>query len=271
MNSDPNAGSADSAASAELFHDRRLVDASILHADWPAPPGVHALTTLRGLPGVSDLPRGGLDFGIRSGGASEELMANRRWLREALELDESPRWLRQVHGCTVVTEPGFGQPEADAAVSRTPGRVLAILTADCVPVVFAARDGSEIAAAHAGWRGLANGVLAATVRAMQTPPEGIVAWIGPAAGPERYEIGEQVRDAFISRDADAERHFCPTRPGHWLVDLCALARGALAADGVVDVHGGLHCTLSDPLRFHSHRRDAQDSGRMATLIWTQRS
>jgi YfiH family protein len=176
-----------------------------------------------------------------------------------------------VHGTGVVrwTRPpaeGAVPPEADAAVTDAPGVVLAILTADCLPVVFAARDGSEIGAAHAGWRGLAAGVLEATVAALATPPDRLQAWLGPAAGPDRYEIGAEVREAFVSRDPGADAAFTATRPGHWRVDLYALARRRLAAAGVMAVHGGGRCTLGEPACFFSHRRDGR-SGRLATLAW----
>ena len=217
--------------------------ARVLHADWPAPPGVHALVTLR---------EGGGDAGT-------------------IELPSAPAWLQQVHGTTVVVEPDAdGRPEADASVTRTPGKVLAIRTADCLPVVFAARDGSEVAAAHAGWRGLGAGVLEATIAAMRTAPEDIVAWMGPAAGPGAYEVGAEVRDAFLARDAGAAAAFEPTRAGHWRVDLYALARRRMHAAGMrADaIHGGGLCTISDPSRFHSYRRD-KATERMATLAWRQ--
>ena len=174
-----------------------------------------------------------------------------------------------MHGIDVVRVDGPGQgaePTADASVTSTPGTVLAILTADCLPVVFASDDGSEVAAAHAGWPGLSAGMLEATVAAMRTPPERLIAWIGPAAGPDRYEIGVEVRDRFLAWDACLETALVPTRPGHWRVDLFAIARTRLACAGVTRVHGGGVCTLSDPQRFFSHRRDAR-TGRMATLIW----
>ena len=158
------------------------------------------------------------------------------------------------------------EPEADAAVTSADNLVLAILTADCLPVVFAAADGSEVAAAHAGWRGLASGVLEQTVTAMRTPPARLLAWLGPAAGPQAYEIGAEVFEAFVSRDPRAQSAFVATRPGHWRVDLYALARLRLADAGLVHVSGGGLCTISDPARFYSHRRD-QRSGRMATLVY----
>jgi YfiH family protein len=153
-------------------------------------------------------------------------------------------------------------------VATTPGTVLAILTADCLPVLLCADDGSEVAAAHAGWRGLAAGVLEATVAAMRTPPGRLLAWLGPAAGPARYEVGIEVRDAFVSRHADAAEAFVATRPQHWHVDLYALARQRLRQAGVAAgrIHGGGLCTIGNPQRFYSHRRD-QRTGRMATVIW----
>lgn len=236
-----------------------------LRADWPAPPGVQALTTLRHGLGISQPPFDAFNLGARCGDAPEAVEENRRQLAAALALPSAPRWLRQVHGVAVAVEPD-DEPEADAAVTSTPGNVLAILTADCLPVVFAAKDGLEIAAAHAGWRGLCAGVLEATVAAMRTPPDRLVAWLGPAAGPRAYEVGTEVFDAFAARDGRARMAFLPTRPGHWKVDLYTLARQRLLDAGVCDVHGGGLCTISDPARFFSHRRDGR-SGRMATLAW----
>lgn len=237
-----------------------------LPADWPAPPGVVAFTTLRHGAGMSKPPFDHFNLGTRAGDEPDAVAANRAELRERFALPSPPRWLRQVHGTTVAVEPGGDEPEADAAVTRTRGSVLAILTADCLPVVIAARDGSAIAAAHAGWRGLSAGVLEATVAAMDAPADRLVAWLGPAAGPQAYEIGQEVFDAFVARDRRAAACFAATRPGHWRVDLSALARQRLAGAGVRDVHGGGWCTISDPARFFSHRRD-QRGGRMATLAW----
>jgi YfiH family protein len=251
-----------------------------IEADWPAPPGVRALTTTRFGMGVSLPPFDAFDLGLCNGDDVAAVAENRMQLESALRLPSSPRWLRQVHGTNVArfpsplageggaSAPGEGQePEADASVTSAPGTVLAILTADCLPVAFVAKDGGEIAVAHAGWRGLAAGVLEATVAAMATPAHDVLAWMGPAAGPGAYEIGAEVRDAFVSRDARADAAFAPTRPGHWKVDLQALAKQRLADVGVTDVHGGGLCTISDP-RFFSHRRD-QRTGRMATLAWIE--
>ena len=239
---------------------------SLLHADWPAPPRVTAFTTLRGPAGDSLAPFEHFNLGLRSGEDADTVAGNRLMLERALELPAAPRWLRQVHGITVAIEPGIDEPEADAAVTRMPGVVLSILTADCLPVVFAADDGGEVAAAHAGWRGLAAGVLEATVAAMQTSSGKLVAWLGPAAGPDAYEVGEEVFAAFVDPDPQCSDAFVATRPGHWRVDLYALARRRLTAAGVRRVHGGGLSTISDPGRFYSHRRD-QRTGRMATLVF----
>jgi YfiH family protein len=246
------------------------VQGSLLHADWPAPPGVVAFTTLRGPAGDSEAPFDRFNLGERSGDDAGTVGANRRMLERALELPSTPRWLRQVHGTRVTVEPGVDEPEADAAITRTPGTVLAILTADCLPVVFAADDGSEVAAAHAGWRGLAGGVLEATVAAMRTPADRVVAWLGPAAGSQAYEVGQEVFDAFVATDPRAAAAFATTRPGHWKVDLYSLARTRLATAGVARASGGGLCTITDTRRFFSHRRD-QRTGRMATIVYLRDS
>lgn len=243
-----------------------------LAANWPAPPGVVAFTTLRHGAGRSRAPFDDFNLGARCGDDAAAVAANRRELAGRLGLPSEPVWLRQVHGTGVVRlAPQAGEreePEADAAVTDVPGLVLAILTADCLPVVLAADDGSEVAAAHAGWRGLAGGVLEATVGAMRVAPDRLRAWLGPAAGPDDYEIGDEVRDAFVGGDAGAAGAFVATRPGHWRVDLFALARRRLVQAGLAPtaIHGGGVSTIADPSRFFSHRRD-QRTGRMATVAW----
>ena len=249
-----------------------MSEGPLLPADWPAPPGVHAFTTLRHGIGASQPPFDSFNLGNRHAADGDDpatVERNRKLLIEHARLPAVPHWLKQEHGVDVVRcETGSNGDEAiaDASVTSTPGVVLAILTADCLPVVFAADDGQEVAAAHAGWRGLAAGVLEATVAAMRTPPERVVAWLGPAAGPQAYEIGEEVFRAFVDREPASVVAFAPTRPGHWRVDLYALARMRLAQAGVTRVHGGDRCTISEPQRFFSHRRDAR-TGRMATLVW----
>jgi len=249
---------------------------AVLQAEWPAPPGVAAFTTLRHGAGGSLPPLDSFNLGLRNGDDPATAAANRQALQRELGLPSAPHWLRQVHGTTVLRLeaplaaplPGQDEPEADAAVTSTPGVCLAVLTADCLPVVLAASDGSEVAVAHAGWRGLAAGVLEATVAAMQAAPSRLQAWLGPAAGPQAYEIGEEVFAAFTGPDPRAAAAFLPTRPGHWRVDLYALARRRLQAAGLdaAALHGGGLCTISDPGRFYSHRRD-RHTGRMATVAW----
>ncbi len=261
------------------YLDRTVRDSVLLRADWPVQANIHACTTLRrGLNvGVSAPPFDAFNLGYRNaadGDRPEAVDTNRAALGWIAGLPSPPHWLRQVHGVAVqrcdTPRPADAtdaiEPVADASVTASAEVVLAILTADCLPVVFAADDGREVAAAHAGWRGLAGGVLEATVAAMRTPADRVVAWLGPAAGPQAYEIGEEVYRAFVDRDPAAAAAFVATRPGHWHVDLYALARKRLAQAGVSRVHGGGLCTISDPQRFFSHRRDAR-TGRMATLVW----
>lgn len=256
------------------------MDASlpVLAAEWRAPPGVQALTTLRYGAGGSVAPFDQFNMGNRyaaDGDDPAQVQRNRDLLQAGLVLPSAPHWLRQVHGTTVLRfdapprAAGIdAEPTADAAVTSATGVVLAILTADCLPVVFAARDGSEIGAAHAGWRGLADGMLEATVAAMRTLPSQLQAWLGPAAGPAHYEVGEEVRLAFLAHTADAATAFQATRPGHWRVDLYALARQRLQAAGLdaAAISGGTRCTIAAPEHYFSHRRDRR-TGRMATLVW----
>ncbi len=241
---------------------------------WPLPDNVRALSTLRHGLGVSSAPFDHFNLGNvggDTGDRAEHVWHNRALLQRHAGLPSAPCWLRQVHGTAVVTcvapaDATSTPPEADAAVTTHAGVVLAILTADCLPVLFASDDGQAIAAAHAGWRGLAAGVLEATIAAMPVPASRVHVWLGPAAGPHAYEVGEEVRAAFVAHADAATAAFHATRPGHWRVDLFALARQRLHAAGVRQVHGGGQCTIADPARFFSHRRDGR-SGRMATLIW----
>ena len=243
--------------------------------DWPAPANVRAAVTTRRLPGNSQPPFDAFNLGLRSGEDEAVVRSNRDLLRRALNLPAPPHWLRQVHGTQVVEfadraspspSADVAEPEGDAAIAREAGVVLAILTADCLPLLFCADDGSEVAAAHAGWRGLSAGVIESCVSAMHTPPAKLVAWLGPAIGPLSYEVGAEVHDAFVASNASAADAFRPTRPGHWLCDLYTLARQRLHALGVTRLYGGGFDTLADP-RFYSYRRDAGASGRFASLIW----
>lgn len=244
-------------------------EADLIVPDWPAPAGVRAAFTLR-TGGVSQPPFDSCNVGAHVGDEPRAVEENRRRLRDYLQLPAEPAWLTQVHGARVAdldAEAADGSLlPADAVVTRTAGRVCAIQVADCMPVLFASADGAVIGAAHAGWRGLAGGVLEAVVRAMDAPPEALFAWLGPAIGQGHFEVGEEVRAAFLAADAGAGATFTANPRGRWQCDLYGLARRRLAALGVVQVCGGVWCTYAEPGRFFSYRRDGR-CGRMAALIW----
>lgn len=245
--------------------------ASVVAPDWPAPPRVRAFTTTRLLPGNSPPPYDAFNVGLRSGEDEASVRANRVLLERAFGLPSPPRWLHQVHGDRVLrltSEMLDGEPQADAAFTSIPGVVLAIQTADCLPILLCADDGAEVAAIHAGWRGLAAGVIETCVRRLATLPARLLAWLGPAIGPASYEVGDEVRAACTAQSASAAEAFAPTRPGHWHCDLYALARQRLAALGVARIHGGGFDTFADS-RFYSYRRDGGRSGRLASLIWLE--
>lgn len=231
---------------------------------WPAPANVRALITTRA-GGVSQGSFASFNLGLRTGDDPQSVSANRTQL-EAL-LPQPPRWLRQVHGATVV-EGDFLEdvPEADACVARRPGTVCGVLVADCIPVLLADRAGTTVAVAHAGWRGLAAGVVENAVGRMAVGPQNLVAYLGPGIGPTAFEVGPDVRDAFAARDARSQAAFAPHAAGKWLADLFLLARQSLQRAGVEDIHGGGLCTHSEPGRFFSYRRDGT-TGRMAAVIW----
>lgn len=253
----------------------------LIPAGGPLPNSVCAVVTprwggvSRGSWGLSQGRDGGLNLGLYCGDQPEAVAENRRRLSALLPAD--PQWLRQVHGvdvCCVASgkQGGESQQEvcADASVTDIPGRVLAVLSADCLPVLLSDRSGRRIGAAHAGWRGLAAGVIENTVTAIQALPgeaEPLVAWLGPAIGPAAFEVGEEVRQTFVDHDPLSAECFRPAaQPGKWLADLFSLARQRLAKVGITEVGGGGQCTVGDPERFFSHRRD-RVTGRMASLIW----
>ncbi len=234
-----------------------------IHPDWPAPAKVRGLMTTR-TGGVSAAPWASFNLGDHVNDDPAHVAANRALLRA--QVPAEPAWLRQVHSARVV-EAGGGEVEADACFSRTPGQVCAVLTADCLPVLFCDRAGSVVAAAHAGWRGLAGGVLEATVAAMAVPPGGILAWMGAAIGPAAFEVSDDVRDAFLAPHPETAAAFVPQGvPGKWLADIYALARIRLARAGVTAVSGGGRCTHAEVDTFFSYRRDGV-TGRMAALVW----
>lgn len=238
-----------------------------IEPEWPAPPHVRVLSTLRG-GGVSDGPYASLNLAGHVGDRAEAVAANRLLLREAARLPDEPLWLEQVHGMVVVRHEGAlaAPPCADAAVAFHPGRICAVMTADCLPVVFADRAGTRIGVAHAGWRGLVGGVLQATITALEVPPADLHAWLGPAIGPAAFEVGPEVRAAYLDRVPGSAACFTPNDRGRYLADIYGLARLVLGAAGVASVHGGGWCTHEDAQRFFSFRRDGV-TGRMATLAW----
>lgn len=239
----------------------------VLAPEWRAPPAVRAAFTLRS-GGVSSAPYDSLNLGAHVGDSPAAVAENRRRVRARLSLTAEPAWLEQVHGTRVAD---LGDPQeaglaADAVLTRRPGRACAVQVADCMPVLFAARDASAVAVAHAGWRGLAAGVLEATVGKLAVDPGELIAWLGPAISVRHFEVGDEVRAAFLAGDPAASAAFRRNERGRWQCDLAALARRRLAALGVTEVSGGTWCTYSDPARFFSFRRDGR-CGRMAALIW----
>jgi YfiH family protein len=232
--------------------------------DWPAPPNVRALVTTRA-GGASRGPYASFNLGARVGDDPAAVEHNRERLRGVLPAD--PVWLQQVHGTEVVDAASAAAlVRADAAFSRTRHVVCAVLTADCVPVLLADADGRAVAVAHAGWRGLAGGVIEAAVARMGVPAGTLIAWLGPAIGPRAYEVGPEVRAAFVAVDPDAAAAFAPRRDDRLLADLFMLARQRLARAGVRRIHGGGHCTYTETQRFYSYRR-APATGRFASLVW----
>lgn len=238
-----------------------------LRPEWPAPLRVRAAFTLRS-GGVSAAPYDSLNLGTHVGDYFAAVAENRQRVQRLLELPAAPLWLEQVHGTAVFEARGHpgAPPRADAVIARSSGRVAAIQVADCLPVLFATAEGSAVAAAHAGWRGLAAGVLEATLAGLGADPAHLLAWLGPAIGARHFEVGEEVRSAFTDHDPEAARAFTANERGRWRCDLVLLARQRLARAGMTQVFGGDWCTYSDPARFFSFRRDGQ-CGRMAALIW----
>ncbi|MYF68609.1 MAG: peptidoglycan editing factor PgeF [Proteobacteria bacterium] len=257
----------------------------VIHPDWPAPARVHAASTLR-VGGVSRGSYASLNLSTAVGDDEANVDRNRLILSEMLALPAEPLWLRQVHGTTVLNLDGAdrptpaqrsgppppgsmslrGPPAADGAVTSSSGRPCVVLTADCLPVLFCDTSGTRVAAAHAGWRGLAGGVLESVVRCMGVDPCRLLTWIGPGVGQQAYEVGEDVLDQFVESDPNAVAYFTGNANGRWQADLYGLARLRLRTAGVEKIYGGGWCTYSDSERFFSHRREAP-CGRMATLIW----
>lgn len=244
-----------------------LNEAHLIYPDWPAPANVKAVQTTRA-GGISETPYDALNLGAHVGDQPLSVARNRQLLSRFVPTE--PLWLTQVHGITVVDAATAScQPQADGAYARVANAVCAAMTADCLPVLFCDRAGTVVAAAHAGWRGLANGVLEATMAAMQVPPASLLAWLGPAIGPQAFVVGDDVRGAFLAHDVEAASAFMAQSDGKWLADIYRLARQRLHKHGVASIFGGDFCTFNDIERFFSYRRDGV-TGRMASLIWIER-
>lgn len=240
-----------------------------LAADWPAPANIRAGTSWR-RGGVSQPPYDSLNLALHVGDAAADVLAN----RHRLGLPAEPVWLNQVHGQMVIdagrvaTQKPVTGIEADAAYTVQPGIICAVLTADCLPVLLCDQQGTRVAAVHAGWRGLAAGIIERTLDALQLPGEQLLAWLGPAIGSAAYEVGDEVRAAFVQQNAEAAGAFQPGRPGHWWMDIYQLARQRLCTRGVNSISGGNHCTWHEAENFYSYRRDGV-TGRMASVIWIE--
>lgn len=243
-----------------------MSDITFIRPTWPAPVHVNALCTSRS-GGMSQGVYTSLNLATHVGDDIALVQQNRALLRQYADLPDEPVWLNQVHGTDVLLLDTWqgGVVDADAAVTRTADKVCAVMTADCLPVLFCDTKGQQVAAAHAGWRGLCNGVIEQTLK-HYTQPSDVMVWLGPAIGPSAFEVGSEVRAAFVGQDAAANRAFVPTGHGKYLADIYLLARQRLTAAGVTQVYGGNYCTVGQAQQFFSYRRDNQ-TGRMASLIW----
>lgn len=241
-----------------------LSEADLVFPDWPAPAKVKALQTTR-LGGYSSGPYASLNLGDHVGDDPLVVAANRQRLNRFVPTE--PVWMRQVHGTNVIDAALANcLPEADAAVARAPDTVCCVMTADCLPVLLCDHAGTVVAAVHAGWRGLLHGVIEATIAAMHVPSSGLLAWLGPAIGPQAFEVGDEVRQAFVHVDENAPHAFTPNANGKWLADIYLLARQRLQRAGVTQIYGGEFCTYTDSACFFSYRREGV-TGRMASMIW----
>lgn len=237
--------------------------------EWPVPSHVRALTTTR-RPGVGKPPFDALNLAGHVGDDPGAVSRNRTILGQALAWPAEPLWLQQVHGTKLVAAGhASAGAEADGCYASSGGHVCAVLTADCLPILMCDEDGTEVAALHAGWRGLAGGIIGVAMEWFSAPPEKILAWLGPAIGPRKFEVGRDVYDAFVAVDNEARKGFQASGDEHWLADLYFLARLQFRRHGVNRVFGGDYCTYSDKDRFYSFRRDGI-TGRMASLIWIEK-
>lgn len=237
-------------------------------ANWPAPDRIKAGTSLRS-GGVSEAPYDQLNLGDHVGDSEKNVIANREIIASHLNLPDQPIWIQQIHG-TKAVEARLENlyQEADASFTDKAGTVCVVLTADCLPVLICNKKGTHIAAAHAGWRGLVNGVIESTLNKLNLPSEDLLVWLGPAISRKHFEVGSEVRDQFLQELSNAESAFTPSpRPNHWMADLYELARIRLRKQGITQIYGGEYCTYANKEQFYSYRRDGANSGRMASLIW----
>lgn len=243
------------------------IETDLLWADWPAPENIRALTTTR-TGGVSQGAFQSMNLADHVDDNAEHVKLNREILTAALNIKQ-PVWLQQVHGINVVdSQTAVHHCKADAVYSNQADEVCNVLTADCLPLLFCNKQGTAVAAAHAGWRGLAEGVIASTVNAMQQKSQDIIVWLGPAIGPDCFEVGQDVFDAFVNKDKNAIKAFTKTDNEHYLADIYYLARLKLNRLGIEQIFGGGLCTYSDEKKFYSFRRNPV-TGRMASMIWIE--
>lgn len=234
---------------------------------WPAPKTIKAYTTLRH-GGVSPSPYAAFNLGENTGDNQLNIKENRNILKNALQLPVEPIWIRQIHGTKVLPAiPQNRETEADATYSTEIDQVCVVLTADCLPILLCDQKGQYVAAIHAGWRGLSQGIIGNTLSTAPSPPSEILAWFGPAISQKHFEVGNEVREIFIQRDPEAIHAFQPSPSGRWMGDLYHLARLQLQKLGVDNIFGGEFCTFAQKEQFYSYRRDDQKTGRMASLIW----
>ncbi len=239
-----------------------------IHADWPAPDHINACTSLRH-PGNSQPPYASWNLATHVQDSNVHVAENRALLRQRLALPAEPLWLQQVHGTYIATldqQTSVQDAKADGSYTRAHGQVCAVLTADCLPALICDRAGTEVAAVHAGWRGLAAGVLESALQCFQAPAQELMVWLGPAIGAQAFEVGAEVLQAFTQHDPSASQAFVASADNKFLADIYQLARQRLQRAGVEAVYGGDYCTYSEPSRFYSYRRE-HNTGRMASLIW----
>ena len=244
-------------------------EVEIIKPEWPAAKNIHAVSTTRNIEqglGVSEGTYASLNLAQHVEDNTEHVQYNRQLLKNQLCLPEEPLWLEQVHGTHIVNAQCPEDLTADGSFSLIENRVCAVMTADCLPVLICNRTGNKVAAAHAGWRGLADGVIEQTVKSLNEPADQLLVWLGPAIGPQAFEVGAEVREAFVEDLAQSDVAFTENRPGHYLADIYQLARLRLKRLGIDAVYGGEYCTYTDADHFYSYRRDGK-TGRQVSLIW----